>query len=154
MSEFVDMLVDLLPMHSPLQKKDNPLRVVLDRSIGAYMDEQGNTFDEMFLTSASGSWLDVHGRDYGVPRRIGEDDEVYRERIIMEKNDRLTPSYLGELYGLDLYTYVSGYNPVSNTLTSDNPYVNTGDGFMSVADTDTQKILNGKFALDNEVFWL
>ena len=77
MSEFMDMLVGMLPIHSEMQKKDNQLRKVLDRSIGEYMDTFEQPYDQLFLDTATGGWLDAHGRDYGVPRRLSEDDESY-----------------------------------------------------------------------------
>ena len=116
------------------------------------MDGLRHPFEELFLESASGSWLDCHGRDFGVPRRLNEDDDSYRDRIVFEKLEYCNAPNLDSIYGLTLYAYVSGFSASSNTLTSDNPY--SASSFMSVADADTQRILNGKFALDNEVVWL
>ena len=152
MSEFMDMLVGMLPIHSEMQKKDNQLRKVLNRSIGEYMDTFEQPYDQLFLDTATGGWLDAHGRDYGVPRRLSEDDESYRERIIQEKNDRLTPTYLDELYGLDLYVFVDDFDVTNNDLTSDNPYA--GNKYMCIADSDVQKILNDKFVINSEVSWI
>ena len=152
MSDFIEMLVELLPMHSVLQNTDNDLRKVLDRTVGEYMDSVDHIYDELFLQTATGGWLDAHGKDYGVLRKTDETDDSYRERIIQEKNDRLTPLYLSELYGVTLYAYVSGFNPANNTLTSDNPYAS--NEYMSVADLEIQKVLNSKFAIDSEVHWI
>ena len=152
MSVFLDMLVELLSLGSALQKEDNELRKVLDRSVGEYMDNVELPLDELFLTSASGGWLDAHGRDYGVSRRPDEDDESFRERIVFEKLEYLTVGNLMTVYGLDLYAFVSLYNPLVNQLTSDNPYIS--DRYMSIADETTQEILDKKFMLDNRVVWL
>lgn len=152
MTNFIDMLAELLPGHSEFQKKDNPLRKVLDRTIGEYMDNQENVSDQLFLTSATGGWLDAHGKDYGVPRRLDEDDESYRERIIFEKLEHLTAGNLQEIYGLVLYAFVANFSPYDNTLTSDNPYAR--NKYMAYADEDLKMILDNKFILDSGITWL
>ena len=152
MSVFMEMLVELLPLGSALQKEDNELRKVLDRSVGEFMDSLELPFDELFLTSATGGWLDAHGKDYGVPRRLDEDDESYRERIVFEKLEYLTVGNLIGIYGLDLFAFVSDFDPVDNMLTSDNPYLSSR--YMGVADETTRDILDKKFVLGAEVTWL
>ena len=151
MSDFVDMLVEMLPMHSALQKSDNQVRSVLDKTVGSWMDEFDSPFDELFLESATGGWLDAHGRDYGVPRRLDEDDDTYRQRIVYEKKDNLTVGLLYDVYGVELFNAYDGFNPSDNNLTSDNPYIS--DFLFGVVDTETQQILNKKFIMDNSVLW-
>ena len=152
MSVFMDMLAELLPSSSAIQKEDNELRKVLDRSVGEFMDNLELPLDELFLTSASGGWLDAHGRDYAVPRRLDEDDESYRERIVLEKLEYLTVANLLSVYGLELFAFVSDFDPVDNMLTSDNPYLSSR--YMGVADETTRDILDKKFVLGAEVSWL
>ena len=65
---------------------------------------------------------------------------------------RIKRKNLIEIYDLNLYAYVENYNPLNNTLTSDNPYIN--DSYMSYASDDLQKILNSKFVLDSGIVWL
>ena len=153
MSDFVDMLVEMLPMHSELQKEDNPFRKVLDRTVGAYMDDFEIPYEQIFLTSATGGWLDAHGKDYGIPRKIDETDEHYRERIIYEKLDHLTPQLLKDMYNVELFTYRNDFDVTENTLVSDNPYINNG-GFLGLTDSDTTDILDKKFILDLGVNWI
>lgn len=152
MSVFMEMLVELLPLGSALQKEDNELRKVLDRSVGEFMDSLELPFDELFLTSASGGWLDAHGKDYGVPRRLDEDDESYRERIVFEKLEYLTVGNLLSVYGLELFAFVDDFDATENTLTSDNPYMSSH--YMGVADETTREILDKKFVLGAEVTWI
>lgn len=153
MSDFVDMLVEMLPMHSELQKEDNPFRKVLDRTVGAYMDDFEIPYEQIFLTSATGGWLDAHGRDYGIPRKIDESDDNYRQRIIYEKLDHLTPQLLKDMYNVQLFTYRDDFDVTENTLVSDNPYINNG-GFLGLVDSDTADILDKKFILDLGVTWI
>jgi hypothetical protein len=152
MSVFMEMLVELLPLGSALQKEDNELRKVLDRSVGEFMDSLELPFDELFLTSATGGWLDAFGRDFGVPRRLDEDDESYRERIVFEKLEYLTVGNLLSVYGLELFVFVDDFDATENTLTSDNPYLSSR--YMGVADETTREILDKKFVLGAEVTWL
>ena len=89
MSVSMDMIVEMLPLSSKLQQSDNPLRIVLDRTVGEWLDNFSQPFEQLFLMSATEGWLDAHGRDYGVPRRLDEDDEHYRQRIVYEKLDTI-----------------------------------------------------------------
>lgn len=151
MSVFMGMLCDMLPRASNLQDKSNDVRKVLDYSVGEYMDNLSEINDELFLTSATGGWLDAWGKDYGLIRRVDEDDDSFRERIIFEKLEYLTVRNLKDIYGVRLFYAFDGFNPVSNDLTSDNPYLT--DWYMGVAPLETQNILNKKFILDNSVLW-
>jgi hypothetical protein len=40
--------------------------------------------DQFSVTTATGSALDKHGADWGVPRRYNESDESYRQRILAQ----------------------------------------------------------------------
>lgn len=153
MSDFIDALVDMLPEHSALKNKDNELRKVLDYSVGAWFDAHDvqDFYEQLFLTSATGKYLDLHGKDYGVYRKVDESDEDYRSRIVFEKLEYLTAQNLQDIYGVGLYVLVDGFNPNDNDLTSDNTYI--GSEYMGVADTDTQAIINGKFILGDGVIW-
>ena len=151
MTDFMDMFVEMLPMASNLQNKNNEVRKVLDYTIGEYMENISDIGDELFLTSATGGWLDAWGRDYGVIRRVDEDDDSFRERIIFEKLEYLTAHNLQEIYGVQLFSAFDGFDATENDLTSDNPYLT--DWYMGVAPTETQNILNKKFILGGSIIW-
>ena len=153
MSVSMDMIVEMLPLSSKLQQADNPLRIVLDRTVGEWLDNFSQPFDELFLMSATGGWLDAWGKDYGVPRRLDEDDESYRQRIVYEKLDHLTPSLLADVYNVRLFSYRNDFDVTDNTLVSDNPYIDNG-GYLGLADQDTMDILDKKFILDSGVTWI
>ena len=154
MSVSMDMIVEMLPLSSKLQREDNPLRIVLDRTVGEWLDSFSQPFEQLFLTSATGGWLDAWGRDYGVPRRLDEDDDSYRQRIIYEKLDHLTPSLLSDVYGVKLFTYRGDFNVSDNTLVSDNPHIVMNESFLGLSDEDTISILDKKFVLDSIVTWI
>lgn len=54
--------------------------------VGSALDNvdpgQMNLADQFSVTSATGSALDKHGADWGVPRRYNETDDAYRKRIL------------------------------------------------------------------------
>lgn len=152
MSDFMTALVDLLPEHNKLKDVRNPLRKVLDLTVGEWFDNRDvqDFYEQLFLQSATGAWLDLHGRDYGVVRQLGEGDEDYRIRIVQEKLEYLTPEYLDSVFDLVLYVYVEGFDASENTLTSDNPYID-GYGYMSEMNDTVFDILNRKFVLDSEI---
>ena len=154
MSVSMDMIVEMLPLSSKLQQEDNPLRIVLDRTVGEWLDNFEQPFEQLFLMSATGGWLDAHGKDYGIPRKIDEDDESYRQRIVYEKLDHLTPSLLGDVYGVRLFSYRGDFDVKDNTLVSDNPHIVQLDSFLGTVDEDTISILDKKFVLDSVVTWI
>ena len=153
MSVSMDMIVEMLPLSSALQHPDNELRKVLDRTVGEWLDNFSQPFEQLFLMSATGGWLDAWGKDYGVPRRLDEDDESYRQRIVYEKLDHLTPSLLSDVYNVRLFSYRNDFDVTDNTLVSDNPYIDNG-GYLGLADQDTMDILDKKFILDSGVTWI
>lgn len=152
MSTFIEMFCEMLPMNSEIQRSDNEFRKVLDNSVGEYMDNLEDISEQLFLTTATGGWLDCFGRDFGVSRKLDEDDEGYRSRIVFEKLEYLTVRNLSEIYGLILYAFVDDFDASENTLTSDNPYISSK--YMSVASDELKGILNKKFVLDGEIVWL
>ncbi|KEO82095.1 hypothetical protein [Tumebacillus flagellatus] len=66
-------------------KDENSLLGQLLGAIGGELDRVDpakTELDRQFtMSSASGSWLDLHGKDWGVTRRDRESDEDYRKRI-------------------------------------------------------------------------
>lgn len=154
MADFTDVFLDLLAENSNLRKTDNAGRIVIDRTVGEWFDRNtGDSFaDNLFLNTATGGYLDLFGADYGVHRKVDESDEDYRQRIIFEKLEYLTVENLQNIYGLDLFIFVTDYDASNNTLTSDNVFVD--NEYMSFADETLQKILNSKFVVDGGIKWL
>ena len=155
MTDFAEALFEMLPVKSALNSPRNPGRRVIDDTVGAWFDNYDilEFYNQLFLDTATGRYLDLFGEDYGVYRRLNETDKDYLQRIICEKYDNLTPSSLALIFGLKLYSYVPDFNPVNNDLTSDNPYIN-GAGYMAEADADLQTLINKKFILGEGVHLL
>ena len=147
MSVFGTEIIDRLHENSALRDKANPMRKIIDYGIGEWFDryEEEFDFDNFFLDTASGGFLDLWGKCFNVPRRLEESDDDYRQRIILESLGHLTVPYLREVYGLVLYCYVADFDPTENMLTSDNPFACSSH--MTVASDDIQAILERKFVI-------
>lgn len=154
MSDFGEGIINRLAETSSLKDKNNAANKVIDKTVGAWLDDYYNAdfFSNVFLSEAEGAYLDVIGTDYSVYRKINESDDDYRERIVYERLGHLTVNYLREVYGLTLYRNINNFNPKQNTLTSDNYYIN--NGFMVDTDEQTKNILNKKFVLGSGLRWL
>jgi hypothetical protein len=155
LSDFGEEIINRLPDTSSLHITTNPGRKVIDTTIGEWLTafDDEDWFNQFFLDSATGPYLDVHGKDFNVKRKLDETDEDYRQRIIYETIGHLTINFLKEVYGVELYTYVPGFDATENTLISDNPYI-CSNGFLGVADSVTRNVLDKKFVVGSEVTWL
>ena len=140
---------------SELANPNNPAYKIIDNGLGEWLDnlDVKGLFDGLFLQDAENEYLALQGNQYNVLRKPDESDEDYRKRIIYETLGRLTVDYLLDVYDFEVYVYIEDYNPTSNQLTSDNPYLSKF-GFMVVADEETRKILEKKFVIGRELHWL
>ena len=154
MSVFGEEIIDRLHENSPLRGVGNPMAKIINDGVGEWFDQfvEDNSFDDFFLDSATGGYLDAWGREFNVPRRLEETDEDYRTRIVLESLGHLTVPYLQDVYGLVLYCFVEDFDPSENTLTSDNPYACSNH--MTIASVDVQNILNRKFVIGQELAFI
>lgn len=154
MSSYGVEIIDRLGAGTGLRNPSNPLNRLIDEGVGGWFDRfvEDNDFDNLFLDSATGGYLDLWGKDYNVPRKVDEADDDYRKRLYYEVLGYLTVSYLLNVYELPLYVYVASFDPSDNDLTSDNPYIPGGK--MSIASDEVQGVLNRKFVIGGELTWL
>lgn len=154
MSVHGEEIIDHLHENCSLRDPTNPMRKVIDYTIGDWLDNfvEEFDFDNFFLDTATGRYLDCWGRDYDVPRKVDESDDDYRKRLYYEVLGYLTVSYLLNVYGLPLFVYVSSFDASDNDLTSDNPYIPGAK--MSIASDDVQSVLDKKFVIGGELTWL
>lgn len=155
MTENGEQILDMIPETSQLSQPDNPMYKIIDYAVGGWLDnfEEKDLDSQFFLNTATGKYLDLHGEDYGIRRRLDESDEEYRERIIYESLGHVTVGFLIDVYNVELYVYVSDFSVTDNTLTSDNPYI-YDKGFLAVSNQNTKDILDKKFILDTNLTWL
>ena len=156
MTVFGDGLIERLNEESSLQDPTNPMHRILDLGVGGWLDDydENSLQEQVFIDSSTGNYLDLHGKEYGVKRKVDESDDDYKERIILESLGKLTVEYLQEVYGLDLYVYIQDFSMSDNILSSRNPYLAGTDGFMSVVPTDIQSLLSKKFVLDSALHYI
>ena len=109
MSKYGKGIINRLHPLSPLHNKNNEGRLVIDNTIGEYLDnfEKRELTKELFLFHATGKYLDLHGHEYGVPRKEGESDETYRQRILLERGMHNSISDFKNR-GVEFWDYVEG----------------------------------------------
>ena len=156
MSEYGEGIIRRLPSTCELQKTDNPGRRVLDITVGEWLDNHDidELFEGIFLTSATGKYLDLHGRELNCFRQLDESDNDYRLRLLYTSLGHLTLDYLVDVFKLKVYVNISDYDPTSNKLTSDNQYIHSADGIMIETTTAIKNILKNKFIFGSEIVWL
>ena len=150
-----EAIIDRLHPDCSLRDESNPVRSVLLGTVGAILDDF-DLYDSMeapYLQNASGVYLDLHGKDLGVTRKYQESDDDYRKRLFYEVLGVLSVAYLLNVYELPLYSKVEDFSSTGMTLTSDNPYIRD-TGFMSIADTEIQQILESKFVIGGGIEWI
>ena len=154
MSVYGEEIIERLHQDSALRDNDNPMRKILDNGVGGWLDNftEHPLQEEVFLQSAKSKYLDLHGKDYGIPRKIDESDEDYLSRIIYESLGHLTTEFLEKVYNLSVYSYAEDFDVTNNTLVSDNPYCS--NEYMTVASDEIQNILNKKFIIDSGLTFL
>ena len=150
-----ETIIERLHENCSLRNENNPLRHIIVNTVGALLDDFDvhQILEAPYLHNAKGSYLDCHGDVVNVSRKLNESDEDYRKRLFYEVLGVLTINYLLTVYDLPLFVYVDDFSVENNTLTSDNPYI-ADSGFMSIADEETQKILENKFILGSGLKWL
>ena len=161
MSEYGEGIINRLHPKSPLRNPNNPMHTLIHNTVGAWLDNYSieKLYENSFLDTATGAWLDLFGNEYGVTRHLEESDTDYRKRIIYEAIGNLSVKYLVDIYDLTLYTYLPDFSIEDNSLTSDNPYMVLSFDmdnlkFMSVASDEIKAILDKKFLIDGGIEWL
>ena len=139
--------------NSNLQKSDNPGRIVLDGTLGEYLEHFDNHILDMFLTRADGSYLDAHGKDFGIFRRENESDDDYRNRILLERSMLDTTSDFSKL-DVELWVYFDDVLD-KNQLTSRNEYLKEEHDldYVFIASGTDKEYLENKFIL-SDVLWV
>ena len=135
-----------------LQNPNNPGRIVLDGTIFSYLEKYDNHLLDLFLVKAEGSYLDSHGKDFGIFRRENESDESYRNRILLERSMLDSTVDFSKL-DVDLFVY---FNNVLNKkqLTSRNEYLKGehDSDYVFIASGSDRDYLEKKFIL-SDVLW-
>lgn len=155
MSTNGELILDQIPDTSELSNPRNPMYRIIDDGVGAWLDnfEERDLDSQLFLNTATGKYLDLHGKDWNIRRKPNESDEDYRQRIIYESMGEVTVGFLLTVYNVELYAFVDDFSVEDNTMTSDNPYI-SDKGFLAISNQTTKDILDKKFILDTKIKWL
>ena len=149
-----DVLIERLPKTSGLRSNKNA-RNVITKTIGAWLDnyDVSKLIENMFITEAEGGYLDLHGKDYNVPRKLNESDEKYRTRLLYECLGHITSNYIINFYGVELYYGEASFNPTNNVMLSDNPHFNNYNLIIRCS-SEMKNILLNKLVLGSDVEWV
>ena len=149
---FIEGIIERLN-NSELKKSDNEGRIVLDGTIGEYLENYNNHFLDLFLLHATGKYLDLHRLEYNIIRKEDESDISYRNRIITEKS---IIQNIGNFLNLNtsLWVYFNGVTD-GETLTSRNPYLKNKhhDGYVLICFSENKDYLTDKFILE-DILWV
>ena len=149
MSFYGKGILSRLNPDSGISNPKNPGHIVFDNTIGAWMDnfEETDYLKQLFLITATNTYIDVHGSQKGVYRLKDETDEEYRLRIINEKSLKFNLHDLKNL-GVDLWCYV---NSINNNLTSKNVYLH--NKYYAHATDEVITKINTKFLIGDTITW-
>ena len=143
MSFYGTGIIERLPVNSQLQNPNNQMHIIIQNTIGELLDNFEIDYDQFFLQDATGKYLDLHGKQYGIGRKNNESDEEYRNRIILGAYEYATVKVLTEIYGVEFYANVDNFENNTNLLCSDNPYLT--DELMGFISEEVYNILDEKF---------
>lgn len=143
MSFYGNGIIERLPVNSQLQNPNNPMHKIIQNTIGELLDNFEIDYDQFFLQDATGKYLDLHGKQYGIGRKNNESDEEYRNRIILCAYEYATVKVLTEIYGVKFYANVDNFENNTNLLCSDNPYLTSE--LMGFISEEVYNILDEKF---------
>lgn len=136
-----------------LQKEDNPGRIILDGTLGEYLENYDNHIYDLFVTRAKGKYLDLHASLYSIFRHEDETDKSLRQRILTEESIVQSTS---DFLALDVVLWVYFTDILSkDVLSSRNPYLreeHTGD-YVFMATGDDTDYIKGKFLLE-DILWV
>ena len=115
-------ITDLLPVNSNIH--GTPFEDLINNTIGYFLEMIEEEIDAMndgcFIDTAEGKYLDLWGKDYGIPRLNEESDEDYRKRLTILPLEQFTIQTLYDVYNLQLLTRDTRYLFNNLTLYSDN----------------------------------
>lgn len=136
-----------------LHDENNPFVIVFDGTVGEYLENRNNHFLDIFLTTAEGEYLDVHGKIYGIYRKKDEDDDSYRNRILLNKSILQRTTDFNKL-DIGFWVYKDGVTD-KDTLTSRNPYLKKehDEDYIFICSGADIDYLTGKFLLD-DILWV
>lgn len=136
-----------------LEDTEHPFRKILDGTVGEYLSNYDNHIYDLFLTRATGGYLDRHGEMYKLYRREDESDASFRQRILMEE---FIVQSTSDFLSLDVMLWVYFTDILDkNVLSSRNPYLKDKHeaGFMFSATGSDSEYIQSKFFV-GDILWI
>ena len=136
-----------------LQKENNPGRIILDGTLGEYLENYDNHIYDLFVTRAKGKYLDLHASLYSIFRHEDETDKSLRQRILTEESIVQSTS---DFLALDVVLWVYFTDILGkDVLSSRNPYLKGEheDGYVFMATGSDTEYIEGKFLLE-DILWV
>ena len=143
-------ITDILPVNSNIH--GTPFEDLITNTICYFLEMIEEEVDEMndgcFIDTAEGRYLDLWGKDYGIPRLNDENDEDYRKRLKILPLERFNIQTLYEVYDLQLLTRNdTSFNDLK--LYSDNHFLDD-EYWIGVSDEEWIEI-SRKFITTNKI---
>jgi len=137
-----------------LQQEDNPGRMVIDGTIGEYLENYDNHLMDLFITRATGGYLDLHAGLYGLVRHEGEDDSSLRGRVLTDISILQRTTDFTKLDCV-LWVYFDDLVSDKNVLSSRNPFLkNEHDtDYVFIGTGVDGDYLRDKFILE-DILWV
>lgn len=136
-----------------LHDENNDFVIVLDGTLGEYLENRDNHFLDSFLITAEGNYLDLHGNLFGLSRREGETDDELRQRILTDETliQRTTDF---EKLDCQIWVYKEGVTN-NNTLTSRNTYLKDlhDEDYVFIGTGTDSEYIQSKF-LTEDILWV
>lgn len=136
-----------------LHDENNDFVRVLDGTVGEYLENRDNSFLDIFLATAEGDYLDIHGDLFDLKRRDGESDDDFRNRILLDESLIQSTSDFLKL-DVGLWIFKDGVTD-KYTLTSRNPYLKNyhDEDYVFICSGTDSDYLHMKFLL-GDILWV
>lgn len=136
-----------------LHDENNDFVIVLDGTVGEYLENRDNHFLDSFLITAEGDYLDLHGNLFGLKRKENEDDDTFRQRILTDETlIQRTTNF--EKLDCQIWVYKDGVTN-NNTLTSRNTYLKDlhDEDYVFIGTGTDSEYIQSKF-LTEDILWV
>lgn len=139
--------------NNAIQNDENDFIKIYDGCVNEYLLNRNNHFLDMFIVTATGDYLDVHAKLFGLFRRDGESDDDLRQRILLEASIVQSTTDFLKL-DLSLWVYKEDVDK-KNVLTSRNPYLKEyhDENYIFIATGTDSEYIQNKFILE-DILWL
>lgn len=127
----------------------------LDGTIGEWLEHHEPLFYHYFVSTATGKYLDVIGKENGLLRYENESDDDFRDRILVEMTIvESAPDF--KRAGVDLWVFDEHILEEKNYLTSKNSALKgqISPVFLAHGTSVEEEYIKDKFFVEGDIVWL